>query len=395
MKVVIFFAITLISSNVLSSPLQLVRSISHERPAFTKILEEDDVSNLYISSFKFMGGDNVKKYVDLENHLNSRSINIETIVDKIIWPNEIEKYPGLINGEEQFVVSSGFFPPTKNTGAVHLFGKASKSLLKVTKDKKGWWYHRTRFWDYDRDGVMDILTARAYKGMVWGKGAEFLVLLAPNEGSRTRWEEKVLFEGPDVFFELVDLDSDGEFEVISSQFLNEKISYHYKNHTNRKWEEKIIDNTIGPGFDLSYVDLNADGKKEILLTNHVSTKKAGVFVYESPKDPRNEDWHRHVIHEGFVTTARGIGQASPGNAKAFNPMGEQVDGKLSIVVSGDGNEKVHLFTPTEEPWKYNHEVIYNGKGIIGKVTAADSDKDGKAEIYIPAYDENKILIFEY
>lgn len=358
---------------------------------------EEGISSLYVSSFRFRGGDTVKKYSDLESTLNSTSMNIETLSHEIVWPNEIEKFPRLIDGDDHYVVASGFFPPTKNLGGIYLINKKDKNLKKISKDKKGWWYHRTRFWDYDGDGRLDIITAKAFKGMIWGKGAELIALLAPDGKSRTEWEEKILFKGPDVFFELVDFNNDGDFEVISSQFLNEKISYHFRESKNGQWKERIIDDSIGAGFDLSLNDLNSDGRLEILVTNHVASKKAGVFVYEIPDEPKSEEWIKHTIHEGFKTTARGVGQASPGNAKAFEPNPGSGE-KLSIVVSGDGTEKVHLFTPVKSEksdWKYHHEVIYSGKGIMGKVSAFDGDLDGKAEIYIPAYDENKVLVYEY
>lgn len=371
-----------------------IKSLEHDKPAFVEVVADGGVSDLYVSSFKLMGGDSVKKYLDIENLMNNRSVRIETTADSIVWPNEIEKYPSLVEGDEALVVASGFFPPTKNNGGIYLVNKRTNAIEKISKDKNGWWYHRTRFWDYDRDGRLDIVTARAYKGMFWGKDAELIVLLAPNGSSRTSWEEEFLFKGPDVFFELVDFDGDDKFEVISSQFLFENITYHYLDELNGEWTEKVIDHTIGPGFDLSVIDLNNDGQKEVLVTNHVSSDQAGVFAYEIPTNPRYEQWPKHVIHQGFKTTARGIGQASPGNAKAFKPD-QNEDTPLSIVVSGDGNEKVHLFSPTGTPWKYQHEVIYEGRGIIGKVTTSDADRDGRTEIYIPAYDENKIHIFEY
>ena len=230
--------------------------------------------------------------------------------------------------------------------------------------------------------------------MIRGKGAEFLVILAPNDTNRKTWQEKVLFNGPDVFFELTDFNEDGRFEVLASQYLNKKITFHHDFQEPGKWQEVIVDQTIGEGFDLSIIDLNNDGKKELLVTNHVNTKEAGVFAYEFPLNLTKGKWRKHIIHKGFKTTARGIGQASPGNAKAFFPNPSKKE-RPSIVVSGDGNQNVHLFTPTIEPWKYQHRVIYKGKGIIGKVTTADADNDGNSEIYIPAYDENKIIIMEF
>ena len=98
----------------------LIKTLNHIKPAFTKLYMEEGISSLYVSSFRFRGGDTVKKYSDLESTLNSTSMNIETLSHEIVWPNEIEKFPRLIDGDDHYVVASGFFPPTKNLSLIHI-----------------------------------------------------------------------------------------------------------------------------------------------------------------------------------------------------------------------------------------------------------------------------------
>ena len=53
-----------------------------------------------------------------------------------MWPNEIKQYPDKIRGEEYLVIASGFFPPTKNIGAIYLLNKNTNETIKITEDKK-------------------------------------------------------------------------------------------------------------------------------------------------------------------------------------------------------------------------------------------------------------------
>ena len=41
------------------------------------------------------------------------------------------------------------------------------------------------------------------------------------------------------------------------------------------------------------VDLNADGNRQLMVNNHETKDKLnGIWAYEFPKDPMNDDWTR-------------------------------------------------------------------------------------------------------
>ena len=41
------------------------------------------------------------------------------------------------------------------------------------------------------------------------------------------------------------------------------------------------------------VDLNADGNRQLMVNNHETKSKLnGIWAYEFPKDPMNDDWTR-------------------------------------------------------------------------------------------------------
>ena len=69
------------------------KSFEHDKPAFVQVVDDDGVSDLYVSSFKLMGGDSVKKYLDIENLMNNRSVRIETTVDSIVCRMKLKNIP--------------------------------------------------------------------------------------------------------------------------------------------------------------------------------------------------------------------------------------------------------------------------------------------------------------
>ena len=55
-----------------------------------------------------------------------------------------------------------------------------------------------------------------------------------------------------------------------------------------------LDDTLGAAFDLEY-DLNNDGEKDLLVTNHEGNNKASIYAYEGPSNPFTGDWIRHTL----------------------------------------------------------------------------------------------------
>lgn len=378
---------------LLGESWRIIENIKFKKPAFVNAVEDDGSQSLLISSFSMLGNDFVTRISSPMQNVgfqNSRSY-------KTLWPNEVTILPEELYGKDQVVIAGGFFFPWKANGHISILNLNSGEKTTISSPKYGWWYHKVDFWDYNKDGYLDIVAARAKKSLFSNSGSgELVVFLCPGIDKNKRWEEKVLFTGPDAFFELVDFDDDGDFEVISSQFLNSKISYHYRSKQN-DWIEYVIDSTIGNGFDIKLRDVNKDGNLDLLVTNHVSDAKAGVFAYEIPTAPNSQLWKKHILYQGFKTTAPGPGQASPGFVDEFDHNNDPTDKSL-LVISGDGTQKVHALTPksiSPESWDYEHHVILESKGVVGKIGYADFNGNMIKELYVPLYGEDKILVLEY
>ena len=376
-----------------SIELQEVGSFPAEKPAFLSLNQGKEGTDLYITTFKALGSDGVRRVENVGSLLNTQiaDIRADLLSRKITWPNGMKPVPAEIFGDNYFAVPGGFLVPGKGDGAISIFNPESNDLFRITKKKKGWWYHQVVWTDMNNDGRLDVLTARAKKGMFGGDGGEMVWLEQPADGLKSVWKEHAMIEsGPDVNFLYEDFDKDGVKEILATEFFNRRLVLYTK--SGETWEQRVIDNKLGYGFDLSYVDLNKDGKLDILATNHEDDENAAVLAYEIPKNITQGSWTKHFLLKGIETLKKGYKEASPGTAVAFYPEVKNTQGKPWIVVSGDGSMRAHLLVPGESDFEYEEKILVNTGGTVGEIAVADVDDDGYSEIFIPAYDKNKIYI---
>merc|ERR1719262_735287 len=97
--------------------------------------------------------------------------------------------------------------------------------VKLTEDKKGWFYHQAYFIDINGDGRLDILTARAQYGLLpWSSKAGEMIWLeqpATEPLSGTPWVEHKLADGPDFGCSWTDINGDGNLELLVTNHQNQ------------------------------------------------------------------------------------------------------------------------------------------------------------------------------
>jgi hypothetical protein len=398
--------------------LEWLGHVQIRRPAFLSLHKNDaGKPELLVTSFQVFGRDRIFRIPNLNDNIDKPSaLRPEIFVEhkSIVWPNEIEPVPDEVFGPNHWLVAGGFLVPGKDKGRISILncGKSGQSarnhiglseescvihhqndIRHLTEERGGWWYHRVKWLDMDGDDDLDLLGARARKGMFGKDGAELFWLENDNED----FKEHIIYEGgADVNFELADLNNNGQQEIIATEFFGRKLSLYYKEPGEKNFKRRIIDSEIGSAFDLSLIDLNGDGRLNILVTNHEADEKAAVFAYEIPADPIHDEYKRHILMAGFKTLQPGIGSASPGKALAFHPMPGSKNGKPWIIVSGDGAQKAYLLTPFSDDindWGYKSAEIYDAKCTVGQIAVGDVNGDGSMEIFIPAYDRDSVEIF--
>lgn len=154
----------------------------------------------------------------------------------------------------------------------------------ISELKSGYFYHEGEWIDMNGDGRLDYLTARSNAKE---NGGELVWFEHPEGGLGTGyWAEHVLHKGPDVMFEVVqNLPGYEESLIIfAAEFFNKKMTV-YEIQNAEVVNYRILDTLIDQAYSVHYLDINADGKYELLVNNHEKdNSKAGIFLYEVPSD---------------------------------------------------------------------------------------------------------------
>lgn len=400
---------------------------------------------------------------------------------KTVWPNEVEKLPAGMLKFNALLVPQGFISAAKpgrlsiinlddaakTEYLVHQSTQSQGSPTDPANSPRA--YHKGIFIDMDGDGLKDIVTVRSgfrvgassyppYGELVWFKNPG--AALKPD----VAWKETVIwggpaagFMGPDIALAAADLDRDGVPEIIATHFFSGasgngpptggKIVL-YGAPAGQKWTAvnlangslprvKEISTDQGFPFGVQLVDLNRDGKLDILASNHApdnctaqtsSAVPGRVYALEMPKDGKifTSPWITHVLQDNIrpnpsLPGSTGGGRLAPGKAQAFYTH-RSLEGvsKPQIVVGGDEAGKVWILRAQSNTdvanWNYDVAVLFDINQTYGTNTtqtpiasgpAAGRTKStiggigmrynylGYGELYVPVYEAQDVRVFSF
>lgn len=415
-------------------------------------------------------------YSKFDNNTQVKVLNSSSMV----WPNEAEMLPKGMLPFNALIAPQGFISapkpgrlsiinlddPNKTEYIVHQSTQSQGSPQDPANSPRA--YHKAVFYDMDGDGRLDIMTVRSgfkvgsttyppYGELVWFK----------NPGTNLRadqpWQETVLwggaqanFMGPDISLIMADLEGDGVPEIIATHFFNGsstnpptggKIAI-YGAPLGAKWKDvnlatgklprvKDISSDQGFPFAVTAVDLNRDGRVDILASNHApdnctpqtsSAVPGRVYALEMPRDRKvfTSPWTTRVLLDNIrpnpsLPGTTGSGRLAPGKAQAFySQRSQQGYVKPMIVVGGDEAGKVWLLRAQSSldstNWNYDVAMIFDlnqtyganttqtpiasgpaqgrTKSTIGGV-AWRYDRNGYAEIFMPAYEAQDVHVYSF
>ena len=237
----------------------------------------------------------------------------------------------------------------------------TKETVKITAHKSHYFYHMGHWIDMNGDGRKDFLTARSNGKK--GEG-ELLWLEHPEDGleSGEPWTEHLIGNLADVGF-LVDTMEEYPDEIIIyvAHFFDEAIRMlRVSTKDGTLVQAKTIDDTeILSAYSVTVTDLNGDGKRQLMVNNHQKKdKETGIWAYEFPEDPMNDDWSRVALatnfHNAFSLT---VPNMSPGFPYVLYPNGKKEGERAHILVAGDGDHAAHAMYPTGEDFGYDNTIF--------------------------------------
>ena len=380
-------------------------------PTVTKFEGPNETEEfLMVSSFGALSSgyiymvDGIKDAVATGDASNLKS---ERLNETFVWPNEVKVVDYDIFGERAIQVPDGFLVPGKTEGGVYILRMDDEGLTTVNEKvmispkKKGFFYHMGYWVDMNGDGRKDFITARsnAKAGdgeLVWFEHPEGGLDVSP-------WEEHVVTEGPDVGIEVYEMPGyRNELIVFAAEFFDENLSvYRVSLKDGTLIESRVIDDTTLAAYSVELVDLNNDGKQQLLVNNHEkSSKKNGIWAYELPSngDLFNGEFTKKTIETGFNTVFSLIPAMSPGFPYAVWPHGKTRGERAHIFVAGDGDYEAHVLVPTgdnAEDFGYTDYVFDKAHGTVGALAFSDLDNDGWTEVWVPNYDKSTVELYKF
>ena len=370
--------------------------------------------------------------------------------EEAVWPNEAITAPDSLFDFEALVVAHGFHPtfePGKLT-AINV-DTLDEYIIHQSTNESPEYYHNSVFYDMDGDGLLDIISVRSgFKlfpsfrppsgDLVWFKNP------GTDLDKDVGWEEFVILSGPmapDIKVLMYDFDHDGVPEIVTTHFfVGKKITiYGALNPSDAIWGQsgiKSVDISTDQGspFGVEVVDLDGDGKVDILATNHEGDNcgdniiPGRVYALEAPADLSllfdATQWSTRILLDDIypqpTLLSAGSPRLAPGKAKTFYPSRqEEIDGgRPWVVVGGDEAGKVWIFRPKSEVgWDYDIEVVFDINDTYGPRTTQTfmaekpgitistigavairydrKGNDGMAEIFIPAFEAQDIHVYTF
>jgi len=413
MKVLCLMMALVLTVLASSTPYKQLGKMKIKNPSFLQLFPQNhnEADALWITTFsgnpivsgKVFYADNIAAQVSK----NPNDISYSQVNGTFEWPNLISYVPnGTIVGHPEVVavVPDGFLVPGKGTGGLYPLSIDNKGNynkgVSFAKEENGWFYHMVEWRDINKDGRMDIITARA-KSSGGDFAGELLWFEQPASNPvGVAWKKTLLADGPDVLFAIADFDEgDDIIQLYAAQFFSSSLKlYDIKEGSNPKVVDSVEIFPLPSPYDIKITDLDRDGNLELLCTEHLEDDGGNVTSFTIPtknyKDP--SAYIQTQLMSGYTVTEPSTTgpQMAPGFVTLMHPYSKDEKNPPNMFVAGDGSQTAYYMTH-EGKLKYDQEVIVDVNGVVGIVASANIGPNGACEFFVPDYDGNYILIYSF
>jgi len=328
------------------------------------------------------------------------------------FPNEVTVQDIDDDGDSDLFVPAGFLV----CDAIPLAGPCG-ALVWLENTPSGWltheivpngyelFFHHVEFVDIDNDGIRDAITVGERKPSFGASVAKVMWFKGTAGGDRFEKTPIMIGEGLGSIPSAVDLDGDGDLDLISAEFFHaDAASFSWMENTGdptKPFTRHVIADDVGPSIQLSLVpNLYGDGVLRAIGSNHTNTNdnaslpESAVYVFDVPAPVSIKTagpWPKVKISEGIVSDKSPM--FAPMGAPGIFGVGD-IDGDSDpdVLVSGDGDPRV-LWLRQMGPGQFETHVLESQLKQAGGMKVVDFDGDGKNELLVTGYEANSVRVY--
>jgi hypothetical protein len=227
--------------------------------------------------------------------------------------------------------------------------------------------------DVDRDGDLDVIASS------WGD--DRVAWHENTAGNGSAWTEHLIStaaQRPQCVY-AVDIDADGDVDVLSASFDDDRIAWHDNTAGNGSaWTMRTITTAANGAWFVTAADIDGDGDQDAISGDLNGNK---VAWYQNP---------------GSITGAWTERSVSAANDDVRSVHGADIDsdGDIDIVAAGSVNHRVAWYENASAGTSWTEHVVSTALGGAHSVVTADLDGDNDLDLVAAGFGDNSVVWFD-